>query len=241
MSIPILDEQPSFGSELGRALGSGASRGLSEAIEGYQQRKASEKQLSGLLPLLKEAGIDFGTEDQEAFLKSGISPDKLLPFAASMAKQKQERLEGEAQQQVAEKSKAQGQRVFDIATKMLKQNLPGIGISPTTKTGLNRQGVQNRALFNTLRSKFEATLLPMVNKGTLAKERFNYIMSLIPKADESQRSIAGKLFALGEELGYDTSELSQIPWAKKTIEKIGIEEEPDGEVKERASLKEIFG
>lgn len=242
MSIPIIEEQAGFGSDLARALGGGASRGLTEAIENYQQRKSSERQLSGLMPLLKEAGIELGEEDQRAFLQSGMTPEKILPFAASLAKQKQERMAEESQMQQVEKSKAQGQHVFDVATKMLKKNLPGIGISPTTKVGLNRAGVQNRALFNTLRSKFEATLLPMVNKGTLAKERFNYIMSLIPKAEESQRSIAGKLFALGEELGYDTSELSQIPWAKEAIEKIGIDEDTaTGQTEKRVSLKEIFG
>lgn len=235
MSIPIIEGQPSTGTEILRGLGQGMESSLPILQSGIQSKLADfnkTKRAESLTQKLESAGY----EPRIAAL-GGLAISEGQPQLFTAALQ-------EEQKQKA----AQGQKVFDTASKMLKQNLPGIGISPGTALGTNREGVQNRAMFNTLRAKFEATLLPMVNKGNLAKPRFDYIMSLIPEGNESQRSIAGKLYALGHELGYNTDILESIPWVKETLSSIEREQFPSEftkssfkKEKNRPSLEEIFG
>lgn len=215
-----------------QGLGQGAGAGLQQSLADFHKKQTSRKQLGGVLPLLKDAGLELSPEDEKMFLESGLEPEKLIPLAGVLGKQKADRQKMEASEKEVQKNKDLGQEAFNVASKMLKQNLSGIGIDPLTKVGVSRKGVQNRALFNTLRSKFESVLLPMVNKGTLAKQRFDYIMSLIPKADESQRAIGGKLYALGHELGFDTSVLEEIPWLKKGVEEIEGGKEVQGKTLE---------
>lgn len=245
--IQLLPQNPSFGSQLGQNIGQGASHGISKALGEFQKNKESEKALSGLERLLKGTGVELSDQDKDVFIKSGLKPEVAAHLVGQFAKSRQQEQIAQQKQQSElmekEKSQQQGQKIFDTAAKMLKQGVAGIGISPGTAIGVNREGVQNRAVFDTLRSKFESQLLPLVNKGALAKQRFDYIMSLIPKSSESQRAIAGKLYALGHELGFDTGVIEEIPWFKKELDKSSGEQniQSNKQIKEKPSLKEIFG
>jgi len=250
-TLQILNKAPDFGEQLGQSLGSllGTIGGgtLGNKLETHYQNQKINKTVPGISKLISEmTGQDIDEESVSAALRQGITPNELLQNAQKMAiinqKQKTQEQKILESENLESKSLESSQRVFDIASKMLKKNVPGIGISPLTKVGASRKGVQNRATFDTLRSKFEAALLPMVNKGTLAKERFNFLLSLVPKASESQRSIAGKLFALGKELGLDTSELLEIPWVKKAIQEFDSGEISESEnIQKQRSLKDILG
>lgn len=116
------------------------------------------------------------------------------------------------------------QEVFNEMAQMLSNDESGIGVSPLTAIGVNRKGVENRNKFNSMRSRMESILVPMVNKGNLSNTRFNFIMEQIPKASDSQRAIAGKLQGLSKALGdtgikIDTSALADVPFESESIDK----------------------
>lgn len=221
--IQELMGNPSFGSQIGRALGSGLGagigQGISQSIEGFQRQKQGRAALEGIKPLLKQAEFDISPEDEEAFVKSGLDPSILTNFATNLYSQKQKKKK-EEQDQAEQAKKQEGlQTTFNELSQMVKENAPGIGISPGTKLGINRQGVQNRNRFNTLRTRIEGALIPLVNKGSLSKERFKFILDNIPKASDSQRSIVGKLQGLATALSedgvpIDTSILGEIDFNK---------------------------
>ncbi len=203
-----------LGSQIGQGLGQGFQGGISNAIQSFNEQKKTRGALSGLEPLFKQAGIDFTPEDREAFVKSGLPPEIAANFAQNIFRSKEaSRLK---EQQLAEKQriaqkeeqeslkKQEGlQNTFNELGNMVIENQPGIGISPGTKIGLNRKGVENRNKFNSLRTRIEGALVPLVNKGALSKERFKFILDNVPLASDSQRSIVGKLKGLGIALSED--------------------------------------
>lgn len=116
------------------------------------------------------------------------------------------------------------QEVFNEMAGMVAGDEAGIGVSPLTFAGFDRSGVENRNKFNSMRSRMESILVPMVNKGNLSNTRFNFIMEQIPKASDSQRSIVGKLQGLSKALQdtgikIDTSALADIPFESESLDK----------------------
>jgi hypothetical protein len=88
--------------------------------------------------------------------------------------------------------------VFKRQDELLKSG--NVGMRKTISAQFSEQGRQDRAEFDTLSASIEAALMPLVSKGTLAKDRFKYIMSLLPKATDTIGGIKGKIKALKREL-----------------------------------------
>lgn len=191
--IQIIPANPTFGTLLAQHLG----KAVGDIGQGYFEGQQNRQKRLGTQTLLQQYGIT--PEQAEVIAKSGLQPKDILAHGDKL------RPKAQAGQQGL-------QDVFNEMSSLVAQNAPGIGISPGTFLGLNRKGVENRAYFDTMRAKFEAALLPLVNKGSLAKERFNYIMSNIPQGSDSQRVIAGKLKALAKDLDLDASALADIPF-----------------------------
>lgn len=234
--LQVLEGVPGFGERLGQALGGGIGEGISQRLQQYHQQKQNQTALQGLRPFLKEAGIE-SDQDFNQIIQSGLPAQMVANLALESAHRKRqeafqrEKLEQQYkmhQEKLSSKQKNEGeniQGIFDTMSKMVASDVPGIGISPLTSIGASREGVQNRAMFKSMRSGIEAALVPRVNRGALARDRFQFILSLIPDPSESQRAIAGKLAGLSEALSeegipLDTSVLKTIPWFKETLEKI---------------------
>lgn len=182
----------------------------------------------------------LGPESAKVLINDMLQSQKLAEKEASVIRKEERQAYAKQQQEFKEKQSHQAniQKTFNVASSLLAKNTPGVGVSPGAATGLSRKAVEGRNAFNTLRGKFESILLPMVNKGTLAKDRFNFILSQIPEASDSQRAIAGKLRGLSETLSeegfsIDTKILDSIPWASKEL-KGNLEEQ------ERPPLESFF-
>lgn len=214
---------------------------LGDVAAGFGQHLTNKKD-QGILDQLKSAQ----TPMEQWSLIAQLSPEKgktvatmATPYNTQMAKSGAKIAEKQAQNQTSEKHI---QAAVDTIGTMLKNDAPGIGYSPDAALGLDRQAVQNREYFNGLRSTFEMALLPRVNKGTLAKPRFDYIMSLIAKGDESHRAIAGKTQALADALSQEgininTDILSSIPGFKNPKESKGMGASANGKKDSRPPLE----
>lgn len=199
---------PSFGGQAGQALGVGISQGINSSLSQMLESKKNQRQLSSIGKML---GIP--EEDMQSFISSGIPPETAIKAAKV------------SQGNRSTSGTVQGS--FDAMAQMVKQDLSGIGISPFTAVGADRSGVQNRAMFNSMKSSIESALLPRVNKGALSKPRFDFILSQIPDASDSQREIVGKLAGLSNALNEEgiplnTDVLQSIDWAKDDLAKAGI-------------------
>lgn len=247
MTLPLIKEPGGAFSGFLEGAGLGmqqAMPSIQEMIMNKQKQKQSQELLQKILPQMfggqqnaqpdlsmGQQKMPMGEEEQQGF---NIGPEHIAALSASGQGQLATALAPFAAQQQKEKAKLQAenrlkqkahyglQNVFSNMSNMLAKNLPGIGISADTTAGINRKGVENRTAFDSMRARIEAALLPMVNKGTLAKPRFDFIMEQIPKASDSQRSIAGKLRGLSSALSeegfpIDTSILDRIPWVSKEL------------------------
>lgn len=249
MSLPLIQEEGGPLSNLLKGLSVSAQQtmpSIQEMIMNRSKQKQTQALLKQILPEMfggraqpqlspnaNSAQQQMAPEEQQDF---NIGPEHIAALTAAGQGQMATALAPFAAQQQKEKAKLQTenrlkekahyglQNVFTNMSNMLARNLEGIGISPGTTTGINRKGVENRKAFDSMRARIEGALLPMVNKGTLAKPRFDFIMEQIPKASESQRSIAGKLRGLSAALSeegfpIDTSSLDKIPWVSKELKK----------------------
>lgn len=104
------------------------------------------------------------------------------------------------------KSKEAVQKAFDRTQEILDAGYTGY-----TPFGLTPEGRKQRSELDTLSEVFISKLIPLLNpKGTISKERFNYIKSLAPNSWDTDATIKGKLEALKEifELEGSSSEKS---------------------------------
>lgn len=194
--VQYITPAPSFNTLLAQHLGSA----IGNIGQGYLEGQQQKQRRAGTSTLLQQYGITPEQADQIA--KSGIEARDILAHAEKLTPQGQQRQD-------------QTQNVFNEMASLLASNAPGIGIAPFTAIGTSPKGAENRAYFDTMRARFEAALLPLVNKGALSKERFNYILSNIPKASDRQRVIYGKLKALANDLNLDPSALQNVPFAEE--------------------------
>jgi hypothetical protein len=204
------------------------------------QQQFNPMKMMQIYQLAEEA---VGPEGAKQLANAYLEKQKLSEKEQTDIRKEQRQETAKKRQEVAEKSERQGniQKTFNVASSLLAKNTPGVGVSPGAFTGLSRKAIEGRNTFNTLKGKFESILLPMVNKGTLAKERFNFILSQIPDASDSQRAIAGKLRGLAESLSeegfpIDTKILDSIPWADKQLKNLGEVQENA----ERPPLESFF-
>jgi hypothetical protein len=91
-----------------------------------------------------------------------------------------------------ENIKAASERMLTLANER-GAAFPHLGKIPKIFSAKQRE---IRSEMDTLTSTFESALMPIINKGNLAQPRFDYIIGLLPKSDDTIETIRGKLKAL---------------------------------------------
>lgn len=103
------------------------------------------------------------------------------------------------------KDKIQTQKVFDELVSLI----PQVGRSGIVQSKFGGETAKNFSKFTSLTGGLESFLVEMVNRGTLSNTRFQYItQTLLPKPEDSQADISGKLEGLAMILDLDSSTLT---------------------------------
>jgi len=209
--------------EIGRAVGSNVSGGirgareqnsidqiLSEANQS-QDPQAVQNAIGSILrqvsPQKQEAALQIlGQKQQQlqagkrrqALEAQGISGDvdSLDPgIQKEIIKGKNSKMPGGSD------SKRHVQDAYNRVNEILESGYTGF--SPL---GLTPEGRQQRSELDTLGEVFISNLIPLLNpKGTISKERFNYIKSLAPTSWDTDAAMKGKLKALSDIFGLEGS------------------------------------
>lgn len=169
------------------------------------QRVAPERQQAAAQLLQNKKaqlqGLQKQQQQQQSYQSLGLNP-ALAGIDASIAK---EFIKNQQNQTSKNKEKAQllGD-TFSRAEEILKGGNTGI----FTGGKLTPQGRKDRAELDTLSEVFISQLIPLLNpKGTISKERFNYIKSLAPNSSDTDATIEGKLAALRKIFAGDLSSI----------------------------------
>lgn len=123
----------------------------------------------------------------------------------------------------AKKPLETAQRSFNSMAKLLRKGNLGLG-SGALSSALGGERSKDVAQFTSATGGLEALLVDMVSRGTLSNARFKYITeTLLPKPGDRDKEIEGKMVALADLLGLDSSELTQ----KKSKSSVGKKQEKE--------------
>ena len=211
--IQVLEPAPNFGSQLGQQLGMGLSQGLGESLGSYFSQKQNTRALEGLRPFYRASGLP--EEEFEAFTKSGLPPQLAIPLLKVGAAQRAKATESMQQQQVSQDS-------FNRMSELLNEGKLGLGSKLKSKI-LGGKTAESVGEFESLGGALEALLVDKVSRGALSNSRFKYITeTLLPKPNDREAVIRGKMKALARELDLDASVLQGSSKQEKSEEfKVG--------------------
>jgi len=255
--VQIIKEnrQPSTGEKFARAfanMGSSLGENVPKMMMQKEQQKAEQMRrlqedeaskrfgidLSGIEdPKMRQMALEYALKGQEgeAGFKRDLQRDEqqaMSDFNAKQALQHQKhQLESGGQQGLpeGEQEKNIAQNAFNGMVKLLRGGNLGRG-SKLGASIFGGKGARDVGEFTSLSGGLEALLVDKVSKGTLSNERFKYITeTLLPKPNDSDSIIEGKLRGLGQILGLDMSELS------------GSSKQESGKKQAKKSLEDIFG
>jgi len=201
--LQVLEQSPGFSQQLGQALGSGVGQGLSQGISGrlqeHLQARKNRSALEGLSPMFKELGFDEG--QLKTLVNSGISPEIMISAMKANASIQKAKAGAEDQKKIA-------QDAFNRQSELLKKGNIGLG-SKYKAVLLGGEAAEDVGEFESLGGSMESMLKDKVSKGVLSQARFKYIIeTLLPKANDRDRTIRGKLKALAQQLDLDPSALT---------------------------------
>ena len=104
-----------------------------------------------------------------------------------------------------EKSFETTQKSYDKLVNLIEK----VGVSGAITSQFGGEDAEAYAEFTSLTGAIESLLVEKVNRGTLSNTRFNYITKdLLPKPNDSQATIRGKLRGLATILNLDSSKLT---------------------------------
>jgi len=133
--------------------------------------------------------------------------------------------------QAQDNSKMVAQKAFNRISEITNSGNVGLGSGALSMFG--GKSAQDTGEFSSLTGGLESLLVDKVSKGTLSNARFDYIVkTLLPKPDDSEATIKGKLKGLAEVLELDPAALNIIP---------GKGEKSMDKPTQKQSLAEIFG
>ncbi len=255
--VQIISEnrKPSTVEKFGRAFAS-AGQSFGENFSKFQmqkeQKKSEQMQRMQEDEAAKRFGIDLsGINDQksrQAILENALKGQEnesgfrrdlqrdeqqaMSDFNAKQALQHQKhQLESGGQQGNPESNEEKNiaQNAFNGMIKLLRGGNLGRGSKLGAGLFAGKTG-RDVGEFQSLSGGLEAMLVDKVSKGTLSNERFKYITeTLLPKPNDSDSIIEGKLKGLGQILGLDMSKLS------------GSGSKESGKKQSKKSLEDIFG
>lgn len=214
-----------------QGLGTGVGTGLQQSLADFHQKQQSKKELKGILPLLKDAGVELSPEDEKYFIESGLPVDKLIPFAGAVGRQKEAReIKEKASREKELKLQEDKKRLASTFSRLVDlTKSPNIGIRTNPKQFLGSKAVEEQSEFTSLKAELVGSLRELVNRGALTNQKFNYIVNtLLPQHNDRQASIRGKLKGIAKILGVEPEEIgidiSSIPEKNETKKKISLEE-----------------
>lgn len=233
--IQVLPANPSFGSQLGQALGGGLSQGIGAALSQMFEQKKQQSKINELMnalglgaPSAKQSTQSAEIPQASAPAEGGIgnlTPEKVL--AASLINPqlgttlsnlyKTQQKKGEETQ-----SELRGQEALDRMSDLVKEGRLGIGAKIRSKVPGEKgaKTAEQVGEFESLSGALEALLVDKVSRGTLSNARFKYITeTLLPKPNDREATIKGKLKALSKELGLKSPEGISESVGLKKVEK----------------------
>ena len=213
--IQVLPGAPGFGSQLGQALGMGLGGGLSQGISaGLNQMLQQKQEAQKMQGLMSALGIGAGSQggsasipqasassgvpklSQEQVLAASIMNPQLAPALSSIYKNQQKETQDLESKQIAQES-------LDRMSDLLKEGKLGFGSKLRSKA-FGGETAESVGEFESLSGALEAQLVDKVSRGTLSNARFKYITeTLLPKPNDREATIKGKLKALSKELKLD--------------------------------------
>jgi hypothetical protein len=186
-----------------------AIMGISQIQEERKKKEKTEKEtIAGNKAIKEQYGIDLSDiknpEERKILLQGEMQRRNLAA-----------KLSGEEAE--ATRSKEISQKAFDRISELI----PKVGTQQSILT-LGGRTSESFGEFTSLLGALESRLVELVNKGTLSNTRFNYIKNeLLPKANDSQETIRGKMKGLALELDLDPSALTPKKKGKK-VTSVGV-------------------
>jgi len=199
---------------LGRSLLSGIAQGLPGGMQLGIENLLKQKQISAeeeaksrrarsLLQGIEEMGSVPGESGQftdKQILSMKLSGDPILMATADFLEKKEQK------ERPQRETRETAQRSFDDAATILKKG--NLGRGSGIKGFFGGKTARDVGAFNTAVGGLEAMLVDMVSRGTLSNSRFQYITeTLLPKSNDTQSAIKGKLESLASILGLDPGSL----------------------------------
>ncbi len=225
--IPEIQRRPSMGQRLNQGIGRGlevgsqlyqkhlqeqalqqeneASKRLGIDLSGIQDPKMRQEAISYALQGRREeenAARNFKNQSQLQKEKYGFESE-LESLKAGSKNQKQS-----AEEEEKNRVKGVGQQAFNGLANLLRKGNVGFGSDLISKLPFAKETPRDIGEFSSLTGGLESMLVDMVSRGTLSNTRFNYITeNLLPKPNDRQETIRGKLIGLAEILDLDPSAL----------------------------------
>jgi len=192
----------------------GQQQGL-QALQQQQQEMQQRPQIPYAPGFQGQRQPEYGGREQQQIREkvqqaqqqlTQSKPQQKPSFAQSLAKGSQEgaggtkgltasqnlKLEQDTQKKV--EAKKHVQKAYDRTQEILDSGYTGYSL-----TGLTPEGRKLRNELDTLSEVYISNLIPLLNpKGTMSKERFNYIKNLAPNSWDTDAAIKGKMSALKE-------------------------------------------
>jgi hypothetical protein len=181
--------------------------------QGEDQQQAQPKESE----LLSDAQIAaIATVDPNLAKIFQMQKDTALKEARANRKEAEKKEE-------AKKPIETAQRSFNSMAKLLKKGNLGLG-SGILSSAIGGDRAKDVAQFTSATGGLEALLVDMVSRGTLSNARFKYITeTLLPKPGDRDKEIEGKMIALADLLGLDSTELNQ----KKSVSSVGKKQDKE--------------
>ncbi len=177
--------------------------GIEQQLQQEQEAKQQESLQKKKAPIISKALQGEKLTEQEEKL---LSPQEIMGIAKhNQAREFQEM----KQKKESDEEKNIAQTAFNEMADLLKGGRLGLG-SETKASIFGGKSAQDVGQFKSLAGALEGILVKMVSKGTLSNSRFKYIVEeLLPKPNDRDATIKGKLKGLSTILGLDPSALEK--------------------------------
>jgi hypothetical protein len=171
---------------------------LKGELKALEEEKKAKKDMNDALSLVDHSGLDHEAKDvlREKIRNGETSYEAVKEiFKAEKGQEKN-------------KAEEKSQQTTQKALNNIAELIPKVGRSNIAESYLGGDVSHDFAKFTSLTGALEALLVEKVNRGALAKERFNYITkTLLPQPSDTQAEIRGKLEGIAAVLDLDPEAL----------------------------------
>lgn len=249
--VQIFQQTPDQGQllaqQIAQGFGGGLSQGISVGLQQMLDQKAQEQKTAQLMSALglsvpsnrmESVGVEIPQASAPAQSPLKNLTEEQVVAASILNPQLGSTLSNlyKAQQKKGEEKRSEesGQYALNRMSELLKKGNLGFGAKVKQKFG--GETAEDVGEFESLSGALEALLVDKVSRGTLSNARFKYITeTLLPKPNDREATIRGKLKALSKELGLETPELlSESKYFKKVQKGTKLSDEEAKKIFKRA-------